>query len=138
MHPVLAEWVAKAEGDFDTLNREIRARKSPNYDSACYHAQQCAEKYLKARLFLANRPIPKIHNLTALLDLVLPLEPLWEVFRKHLAHLSVFAISARYPGASSTRLDALEARKTCETFRSVARGALGLNSGRNRRRPKRK
>jgi HEPN domain-containing protein len=50
MKPMTAEWVAKAEGDFAMVERESHARKNPNYDGVCFHAQQCAEKYLKARL----------------------------------------------------------------------------------------
>jgi len=50
MKPLTCEWVAKAEGDFATASREIRVRKSPNYDAVCFHAQQCAEKYIKALL----------------------------------------------------------------------------------------
>ena len=50
MKPIASEWLARAEGDFAILERECRARKNPNYDGACFHAQQCAEKYLKARL----------------------------------------------------------------------------------------
>ncbi len=50
MKPLTREWVEKAEGDFATARRELRARKDPNYDAACFHAQQCAEKYLKACL----------------------------------------------------------------------------------------
>jgi hypothetical protein len=34
MKPLTREWVKKAEGDFATAQRELRARKSPNYDSA--------------------------------------------------------------------------------------------------------
>ena len=44
MRQLTREWVAKAEGDLHSCLREIRARKHPNYDSACFHAQQCAEK----------------------------------------------------------------------------------------------
>lgn len=50
MKPLTREWVEKTEGDFLTAARESRVRKSPNYDAVCFHAQQCAEKYLKARL----------------------------------------------------------------------------------------
>jgi HEPN domain-containing protein len=50
MKPLTQEWVDKAEGDFATASREIKARKAPNYDAVCFHAQQCVEKYLKARL----------------------------------------------------------------------------------------
>lgn len=50
MKPTTAEWATKAEGDFATAGRELRARKTPNYDAVCFHGQQCAEKYLKAVL----------------------------------------------------------------------------------------
>ncbi|MFL5801388.1 MAG: HEPN domain-containing protein [Roseiflexaceae bacterium] len=45
MQPLTAEWIAKAEGDFASATRELRARKVPNYASACFHAQQCAERF---------------------------------------------------------------------------------------------
>ena len=57
MKPMTSEWAAKAEGDFAMLERESRARKSPDYDGVCFHAQQCAEKYLKARLCEAGIPV---------------------------------------------------------------------------------
>jgi HEPN domain-containing protein len=50
MNELTAEWVAKAEGDWTTAGRELRARRNPNYDAACFHAQQTAEKYPKAFL----------------------------------------------------------------------------------------
>ena len=40
MKPITLEWVAKAEGDWNTAQREYRARQRPNYDAACFHAQQ--------------------------------------------------------------------------------------------------
>ncbi len=39
MQLLTAEWVNKAEGDFVTATREHRARRAPNYDAACFHAQ---------------------------------------------------------------------------------------------------
>lgn len=46
----LEEWIRKAEQDFEYARMGIRRRKSPLYDGVCFHAQQCAEKYLKAFL----------------------------------------------------------------------------------------
>ncbi len=46
MKPLTQEWIHKAEADFSSAQRELRARKNPNYDAACFHAQQCVEKYL--------------------------------------------------------------------------------------------
>lgn len=133
-----AEWVAKAEADFASLERECRARKRPNHDGACFHAQQCAEKFLKARLAERGIEIQKVHNLLVLLDDALPFEPLWEIFREDLAYLSDFAVSYRYPGESATRKDALEALRRCRRFREDARSALGLQTPSRRRRRKRK
>ncbi len=126
MKPLTHEWVAKAEGDFAMVEREARARKKPNYDGLCFHAQQCAEKYPKARLCEAEIEFPRIHDLVTLLDLALAVEPLWEAFREHLGFLTDFAVTFRYPGESADRKTALEARQRCRLFRREARAALGL------------
>jgi HEPN domain-containing protein len=124
MKPLTNEWIDKAEGDFATMERESRARKAPNYDAVCFHAQQCAEKYLKARLCEAGASVDKIHDLTALLNQVLLYEPLWEAHRRTLAYLAEFAVNVRYPGDKSTKEDALETRRHCRAFRIAARAAF--------------
>lgn len=126
MKSITLEWIEKAEGDFVSMEREYRARKRRNHDSLCFHAQQCVEKYLKARLAEAGIDFPKIHDLPALLDLALPVEPLWEAFREHLSFLTDFAVTYRYPGESADRKTALDARRRRRLFRQVAREALGL------------
>jgi HEPN domain-containing protein len=126
MKPLAAEWVSKAEGDFAIVERESRARKNPSYDGICFHAQQCAEKYLKARLCQAGIPVQKVHDLLVLLEQVLAAEPLWESYRADLAYLSDFAVHYRYPGESADRSTALRARSLCRSFRKTARQSLGL------------
>ncbi len=121
-----AEWVAKAEADFATVERECRARENPNYDGICFHAQQCAEKYLKARLCEADITFGKIHDLMVLLEQILNVEPAWDEFREDLAYLSDFAVAFRYPGESADREAALDAQSRCRKFRIAARKALGL------------
>lgn len=120
------EWIDKAEGDFVTAQMSYRARKQPNYDAACYHTQQCAEKYLKARLEEAGMPIPKTHNLYALLTLVSPLEPTWQNLSTDLNVLNAFAIAYRYPGVTATKLDAQDAVKRCRKIRRTIRRSFGL------------
>ncbi len=68
----------------------------------------------------------KVHDLVALLEIVLPVEPSWERFREDLAYLSDFAVSFRYPGESADQESASDAQKRCRAFRQVARKALGL------------
>lgn len=126
MKPMAVEWIDKAEGDFATMEREARARKSPNYDGVCFHAQQCAEKYLKALAIEADLPFLRTHDLVILLEPLLPLYPLWEVYRGDLAYLSEFAVSFRYPGESADRESAMDARQRCRIVRRAARTALGL------------
>jgi len=110
MKPLTAEWVAKAEGDFSTMEREVRVTESPNFEGVCFHAQQCAEKYLKACLCEAEVVFGKVHDLVALLGSALAIEPSWERSREDLAYLSAFSVSVRYPGDSVDRDCALDAQ----------------------------
>jgi len=120
------EWVEKAEGDFRTASREWRVRQAPTYDSVCFHSQQCVEKYLKARLQEADIPVEGTHNLITLLDLVLPVEPLWEAGRNELVVLSASAVAFRYPGDSADKETAREAIRICRMVRKQVRRSLGL------------
>ncbi len=126
MKPLTLEWVDKAEGDFVTAQRELRARKSPNYDAACFHAQQCAEKYLKARLQEVGTAFSKTHDLANLLALVLPAEPAWAVMKADLDILTAFAVDVRYPGVSATKAEARDAVAICRDAREKVRVSLGL------------
>jgi len=124
MKPMAAEWAAKAERDFATMEREGRVTENPNYEGICQHAQQCAEKYLKARLHEADVPFSKIHDLTALLDKVLAVEPGWESFREDLAYVSDLAVTLNYPGESADAESAARAQRCCRRFRDAARKVL--------------
>jgi len=128
MKLITLEWIEKAEGDFISAQREYRARKNPNYDSACFHAQQCIEKYIKARLQESEIPFGKTHDLSVLLDNVLPLEPFWEPLRPRLRILSAFAIEFRYPGQTADREIAHEAVEICKDIRKFIRQSMGILS----------
>ena len=72
MTPEISEWIDKAEGDWASLLRESAVVTSdPNLDGVCFHAQQCAEKYLKSRLVMAGVPFRFSHDLLYLHELVL-------------------------------------------------------------------
>ncbi len=126
MKPLTAEWVSKAEGDYVCVLREWRARKSPNHDALCFHAQQCAEKYLKACLQERGLPFERTHNLSCLLDALLASYPMLDALRSALLQLNVYAVAFRYPGESATRSDAQNARALCVSVRSSLRQHLGL------------
>jgi len=125
MRPETAEWVVKAEGDFHTACRELRVTEHPNFDAACYHAQQCAEKYLKAYLVEAGQVVPRVHDLEALLNLLLPVVPSWETLREALQRLTTMAVEVRYPGFSADIEDATEAVQTAERVRQIVLAKIG-------------
>jgi HEPN domain-containing protein len=126
MKPQTAEWVGKAEGDWNAANQLNRVRKDPNYDSVCFHCQQSVEKYLKARLEEAGVNFPKTHDLINLLGLVIAVEPQWVALHPRIATLNPFAVGYRYPGLTATKTDAKAAIKDCKEVRRVIRVAFGL------------
>ncbi len=119
MQPLTTEWMQKAEGDLATAYRELRARKSPNYDAACFHAQQGAEKYLKALLQEAAIPFGRTHNLSVLLDLLCGRHPRLELLRPTFATLTAYAVEYRYPGESADKEDARQAVKMAEAVKKA-------------------
>lgn len=126
MKALTAEWVEKAEGDFHSCLREVRARKHPNHDSACFHAQQCVEKYFKALLQEAGLAFPKTHDLLDLLKRLLPIEPALAALNPQLAQLATYAVVFRYPGISASKTDARDALAACRAVRRAVRQSLGL------------
>lgn len=125
MSEVLAEWVSKAEGDYDTAQRELKVRRKPNYDAVCFHAQQSAEKYLKA--FLVSREIepPRIHNLIELLKPCSNQDGSFELIHPVLDSLMTYAVDIRYLGDISTKEEARDAVNAMKQVREFVRVKLG-------------
>jgi HEPN domain-containing protein len=125
MKPETQEWIEKAEGDLKVARREGQTT-DPVYDAVCFHAQQCAEKYLKALLEEHNTAFPRIHDLIVLLNLNGGLTPELDPLQPRLAHLSVFGIASRYPGVRTDQQAAEEAIETAEEVRTIVRAKPGL------------
>ncbi len=124
MKAITQEWVSKAEGDFATAQRELEVKELPNHDAVCFHSQQCIEKYLKACLQEAEISFGKTHDLTALLNLLITLEPNWNTMRPTLDALTTYAVEFRYPGASANQFLANQAFQDCSSIRQIIRQHL--------------
>ena len=109
MNATVKEWIDKAEGDFATAGRELRAAESPNFDAVCFHAQQCIEKLMKALLIHLGVTPPKTHDLVALDRLLAPVGQRWSWPPGELRFLSHATIASRYPGESADKDEAAEA-----------------------------
>ena len=125
----LAAWVRVAEEDY-SLARVTLRRKAPLTYGACFHAQQCAEKSLKAALAALKQPFPHVHDLTALSDLCTRSGFIIGMNADDLDSLSSYAVRARYPGQQPTLEEAREAIRIATTVRRLLRRYLGLDVGR--------
>lgn len=128
MNALTAEWIAKAEGDYATAGRELHVQEYPNYDAVCFHAQQTAEKYLKAFLQENGIAFPKTHSLIELLELCLPLDDELETLRPELIRLGRYAVRYRYPGASAYKSEAETAYETVTAVRTTLHTKLDPQS----------
>ena len=128
MKPSTSEWVDKAEEDYRVMTA-IGGLNPPAHDAVCFHAQQAAEKYLKA--VLAERVIafPKVHDLTRLLDLIDPAINELSAMRADLDALSRLSVQVRYPGFSTDSAKAEEAGRIAAAVRRICRRELGLEEG---------
>ena len=126
MRPLTAEWVGKAEANYQGAVALSRRRKNPLPDLVCFHCQQCAEKYLKAVLQEWVIPFPKTHVLTDLLTLARGRDPSLAVLRPALLVLEDYAVRFRYPGLDTTVAQSARARASLRAVRSRLRKKLGL------------
>ncbi len=75
-------------------------------------------------------PVPRTHNLVALLTLLKPSHPSLRSLRRGLDYLTRFAVDTRYPGETATKRQAASARRSAAKARTAARTLLGIRSGR--------
>jgi HEPN domain-containing protein len=91
-----AEWFVKAQDDARTIQAIIKEKASP--DTACFHAQQMAEKYFKGYLISKGQEVPKVHDLKYLVKLCGKFESNFTELQSDSALLSIYYIGTRYPG----------------------------------------
>jgi HEPN domain-containing protein len=87
-------WLRK--GDSDLLAVELALRANAALDIACYHAQQAAEKWLKAYLIAYNISCPFTHNLARLLILCQTMDAAFTTLEPIADLPTPYAVEARY------------------------------------------
>lgn len=126
MNEVTKEWVDIAEEDFGSADLLLHAGETPLSSSACFHCQQCAEKYLKA--FLTDHLIrfERTHVLADLLVLCMSVDKEFKKIARDLSILEGYAVAIRYPGAIVSVELAEEAFKSADQVRKFVRSRLGI------------
>jgi len=96
MNPEVERWIKFARSDLETA-REVILNPSILNNIACFHAQQCVEKSLKAVFIEYSIEPQHIHDIRKLLmDLSEIIEIPQEILRSY--ELTVYAVMTRYPG----------------------------------------
>lgn len=118
-------WAEKAEQDLRAAERLLESDDETLYDSVCFHAQQCAEKYLKAFLAHIMVEFPHTHDLRVLLGLINSRIPL-DADTAAVIGLNRYAIQTRYPGdwEPIERSEAGDAVATARKVRDVVRAGI--------------
>ncbi|TET34708.1 MAG: HEPN domain-containing protein [Planctomycetota bacterium] len=116
---VIREWLEKAENDLKNAAHTLKLGKECPTDTACYHVQQCVEKYLKAVLVWKGIAFPKTHNIAELINLVpSTLRP--GIKDGEEDRLTEYATITRYPGDYEP-ISLTEARRAVKLARRVRR-----------------
>ena len=89
-------WFLKAESDLVAARQVIEG--SGPYDTACFHAQQAVEKFLKGFLAFSGKPIPRTHNLEDLELLCAEVQPnlLPSDVGMELVEMTAYGVELRY------------------------------------------
>lgn len=110
-------WLEKARRDLKVALNELRGSE-PFTDIICFHAQQAAEKYLKAYLTWHEIEFPKTHALEDLVLLAGQKDPAFLALKDEVALLTPYAVETRYPEFEEPLLeDAKEAVQVAEKVR---------------------
>lgn len=91
-------WIKKAENDLITAEHSLNIKPTPPTDTICFHAQQCAEKYLKAYLIYKDVQFEKVHDLGDLVSMCTTKAENFKEIHDTVEELTPFAVDVRYPG----------------------------------------
>lgn len=108
-------WLASARSDLELA--QVPRSEGILREALCFHAQQAAEKALKALLIACGIPFPKTHNIKTLLERIPDGHPLPDEVL-NAAGLTDYAVLTRYPGDYEP-VDEDEHREAVESARAV-------------------
>ncbi|MGC8835307.1 MAG: HEPN domain-containing protein [Armatimonadota bacterium] len=109
-------WLEKARRDLVVAEREAGSA-APFTDIACFHAQQSAEKSLKAYLTWRGVPFPRTHALEDLVLLAAREDNSFACLEEAAVQLTPYAVEARYPEFSEPAVE--DAKEAVELARRI-------------------
>jgi HEPN domain-containing protein len=119
------KWLNYGDEDLRLARHGLSLSSYCPYRLIAFHAQQCAEKHLKAYLVFRGIDFPYTHNISRLLELCGDEAP-WAESLLDAEELSPFATTVRYPGEEEevSEEEAIQAINIAAKVYEVVREAL--------------
>jgi HEPN domain-containing protein len=92
-------WMAKAHNDLVCIRNNIAGSEVPT-DAVCFHAQQAAEKAVKALIAARGNAPQRTHDLTTLLNDARAAGWSVDPLRTPCDVVNPYSVTARYPGVN--------------------------------------
>ena len=92
----VVQWIRSADGDLAAA-KHLLSGGAELVHGAVFHAQQAAEKFLKAVLVWHQVEFSKTHDIGRLMDLLETVDPGLAELVREASTLTPYAIEARYP-----------------------------------------
>ena len=112
-------WFEKAEKDFEMARRAMDP-VGPIPEMACYHSQQCAEKYLKGYLVSQKKDFLYVHDLVYLTQRCMEGNQAFTELEQTARILSKYGAGVRYPMENFVDPDEEEAWEAIRLAEQVA------------------
>jgi HEPN domain-containing protein len=119
------QWLSLADEDLDLASHGLGLGARSPYRLIAYHAQQCAEKCLKAFLVCHKVDFPYTHNIRRLIEFC-GKHASWAETLRDAEELTPYAVTARYLGEDEevTEAEAKRAIELAQKVRQQVRTAL--------------
>lgn len=112
---IVSRWMRKGDNDLRAMERLLASGEGCPYDIVCYHAEQAAERYLKALLTALGVAAPLVHDVEFYHN-ALPPDRRTALPASDLNYLSTYGIDPWWDP------DAPQARRAIEIVRELRRG----------------
>ena len=120
---LIQAWCEKGRRDFITAQNSLLDTKEIFPDIICFHAQQAAEKYLKAYLVFLEQDFPKTHALEDLVVIASSKDPTCRNIFTVACNLTPYAVEVRYPDSPSPLPE--DAREAVHAAKAIMNYVLG-------------
>ena len=119
-------WLFKAENDLKSAKKLMDGEPAVP-DTAIYHAQQCAEKALKAYLSFKLQPVQRTHDVEFLVGLCSEIDKNFSRLLDHARILSPYSAAFRYPDIilEPDKEDVFEAIEKASEVLAFVKGTIG-------------